>query len=614
MQAICLLLIAWFCISVSGARQSGIQHNVLQHGDVVTKSLATDPQSLNQVDTGQNRAQFSHDQSSTHFGTDQNGPQFGFNQPDTLVGTDLSGQMPNRNGEQQFPEQFPDRNGGQQMPDRNGEPQFPTQNGEQQIPSQNGEQQFPNQNGEQQFPDQNGGQQFPNQNGEQQFPDSNGEQQFPNQNGGQQFPNQNGGQQFPNQNGEQLFPIQNGEQQFPNQNGEQQFPGQNGEQQFPIQNGEQQFPDQNGEQQFPDRNGEQQFPDRNGEQQFPNQNGKLDEIRNRNNARYEDSEWWGSDSSEGNFQSVLKARKFKTKNRFIKHQRPFYNREWSEESDSRDWDSDIYTKENTDKLGKHKYQIRKRVNYDTSSDDSFWDSFENRDRTYPDRKLIVVRKQHRKNRRLYSSDSESDRRDWDSNIYSKENTKTDNLRKHKNNIRKRVNYDTSSDDSFWDSFEDRDNTHGDRKVIMVRNPHRKNRRLYSSDSNQYDDFDEGYNYIIDNHDKQSKLHKRGKINDDIDGWDDSSSSFWEDTESDQRGFYKPKHKFNLKNSRNFYDGDSLYSDSWEDSSENNDKRKHYKSYKFERGVNYDWESDSWESDGWDYQSKLKTVPKTKNTV
>ncbi|VDI18643.1 Hypothetical predicted protein [Mytilus galloprovincialis] len=279
----------------------------------------------------------------------------------------------------------------------------------------------------------------------------------------------------------------------------------------------------------------------------------------------------------------------------------------------------------------------------------------------------------RRENKLKRSD-ESDSSDWDSEIYSKEDTKTDNYdtRKtqvlkeegEKRNIRmkKRVNYESSSDNSFWDSFEDSDSDSEDRLIKPVktklidenqtndeqptglRKQVRRSRKEYPSESTE-SDFSDGVHSYKDNAQiKQSKFQEWGVMYDDSDSWDDSDSGYWEDSESGQKRFNKPaivksKPKSNVIYDRRSDDDDSWYSDSWEDSSEprrtstnvkdvnsrltdssstnvkTDNERKDYNTNRLRRGDNdFSWESDSsWENDDWEYyddpdeyESKAKT--------
>ncbi|XP_071175519.1 protein starmaker-like isoform X2 [Mytilus edulis] len=269
---------------------------------------------------------------------------------------------------------------------------------------------------------------------------------------------------------------------------------------------------------------------------------------------------------------------------------------------------------------------------------------------------------------------ESDSSDWDSEIYSKEDTNTDNYDTRKNQVlkeegekrnirmKKRVNYESSSDDSFWDSFEDSDSDSADKlskpvktKLIDekqtndeqptgLRKPVRRSRKEHPSDSTE-SDFSDGVTSYKDNAQiKQSKFQEWGVMYDDSDSWDDSDSGYWEDSESGQKRFNKPaivqsKPKSNVIYDRRSDNDDSWYSDSWEDSSEprrtsNNvrvikprltdnsspnvktdNERKDFNTNRLRRGDNdFSWESDSsWENDDWEYyddpdeyESKAKT--------
>ncbi|CAC5395333.1 unnamed protein product [Mytilus coruscus] len=331
-------------------------------------------------------------------------------------------------------------------------------------------------------------------------------------------------------------------------------------------------------------------------------------------ARDEDEDWWesdswefnswDSDSSERNFLSEDRQRKVKAGDVSIKLVRPYYilRREdkfpkWSDESDSSDKDSELYTKEDT-----------KANNHDTRKE------------------------------RVLNEEGE----------------------KRKSMIKKRVNHESSSDDSFWDSFEDSDSTSTDSLLKPVktkltdekqtnaeqpvlRKQVRRSRTEYSSDSTEYDYSDGVDNYKDDDQINQSKFHDWAVSYDDSDSWDDSDSGYWEDSEYDRKRFSKPtrvksKLKSNLIYNRRPDDDDSWYSDSWEDSSEprrtsknvlvvkprfthksspnvkTDHGRKDSKSYRLRRGDDYSWESDSsWESDGWEYyddsdeyESKAKT--------
>ncbi|XP_052060341.1 uncharacterized protein LOC127700736 [Mytilus californianus] len=331
----------------------------------------------------------------------------------------------------------------------------------------------------------------------------------------------------------------------------------------------------------------------------------------RKSARDEDEDWWesdswefnswDSDSLERNFLSEDRQRKVKAGDVSIIPVRPYHILKKADkfESDSSDWDSELYTNE------------------DTSAD------------KHDTRKEQVL-------------NEEGDKR--------------------KNRIKKRVNYESSSDDSFWDSFEDSDsgNTDNlfkpvktkltDEKQTKVEQPTvlrkhvRRSRTEYSSsDSTEYDYSDGVDNYKDDDKKSLSKFHDWAVTYDSSDSWDDSDSGYWEDSEYDRKRLSKPtsvksKLKSNLIYHRRPDDDDSWYSDSWEDSSEprrtsknvrvvkprltdkssptvkTDHERKDSKSYRLRRGNDYSWESDSsWESDGWEYyddsdeyESKAKT--------